>query len=177
MALPPLPASNTPRYKLKYSVGGFAHTMTMRVSSGILASSASSAYASLLAAMAPTCWNITVQGLEFAELGSDVFNPRSYDGAPSFGLGTGGAEQSIRAASLVGRTTGGRKVRVFVYGYKLEEGGNARTTTTENGDIASVVTLMNTFTEHFLAIDGLIPTWRNYVNLDHNDHWVAQIRG
>lgn len=177
MPISALPASNTKRYKLNYEVGGLQHSVIMRVGNAVTDSTASNAFSTLLSLITDELWSLTVLGMEVAVSGSDIFNPATYSGDTAFGLGAGGLEESVRAASFTGRTATGRKSKFFIFGYKLETSGNARTTSAENGDIDAAVGELNSSAGVWLAIDGTQPVWHAYVNIDHNDHWVQKIRG
>jgi hypothetical protein len=78
---------------------------------------------------------------------------------------------------MTGRTFGGHKSRISIYGYKLGGQGDYRIDITENVGIANLVTYLNGATGFALAIDGSQPVWHNYGNAGLNDHWVKKHRG
>lgn len=177
MALPPLPAFNTNRYKLQYTIGGLNHEVQNRVGPAVDSAGASAAFNQLLTRLSSGLWEITVTGMTFAAAGSDIFNPSTYTGGTVFGSGAPEPEGAIRTIGFVGRTSGGRKARHFVYGWKLNFNDNMRITRAESAIVANWLDDLATYAAQWLAIDGLKPVYRQYANIDYNDHWQQVIRG
>lgn len=177
MPLPPLPPNNTSRYKLQYVTGNIAHELQNRTAVGITAAAASSLFVSVLTAISADLWSLTVTGMTFAPAGSDIFNPVTFTGTTAFGLGSPSLEESIRSLSVVGRTTGGRKVKFLLFGFKGNKTDNMRITPAENANVGNMLGQIAAASSQFFAIDGLKPIYASYVNVDYNDHWQRFIRG
>jgi len=173
-----LPPSNTVRYFLDYTVNGIEHTIQMRVGAGATDGGASSSFSAFLATLSPNFYLINVIGMRKANLGSDVTNPVTYTGTTSFGSGTA-SDNLARAAflSFVGRSTDGRRVRIFVYGTKITAEGDYRVDVSEAAEVDSAVFLLNSATGVFLTISGLQPVWKAYANEGVNAYWQRRSRG
>jgi len=92
------------------------------------------------------------------------------------GAGAGGPEQNVRSISFVGRTGGGHKARVFLYGYGAATADNMRVTTVERAEVAAAIARINGYLHLFVAIDAIKPTYNGYVNINYNKHWTKVIR-
>jgi hypothetical protein len=176
MPLTPLPPSNTTRWRLHYSCGGLNHFWVIRTTAAVTNASVSTAFDDLLTALTTELYAITILGLDFAVSGSNIFNAATWTGAASYGSGVPSLEQATRNISFIGRTTNGRKARMFLYGFKQNFNNNMRVDTTENAALATCLAHLATYNLYFLGIDGLKPVYKNYVNVGYNDHWTKQVR-
>lgn len=80
-----------------------------------------------------------------------------------------------------GKGSGGSKTSfsIFSLGYFLEKSSvkNFRVTPDEDGvPFTSLVALTELGGRQLCAIDGTPVVWRRYINVKHNDAWVADIR-
>lgn len=178
MAVLPLDPANTARWRLIYSVGGHQHAMQMRVdATNPSQSTVEQGYQLLLTDLSITLWAVTFVRLEFAAVGSNIFNPVTSTLTGTIaGSGAPGQEQSIRQISFVGRSITGRKNRVFVYGYKDDLTDNMRITPAETAEVAAAINRINGFLHLFVGIDSVKPTYNQYVNVNVNKYWTKQIR-
>lgn len=170
----PLPPSNTPRFRIHYGGGGEEHTFQMRsnqspASIGIAANA-------FLSALSPAIFSIVIQFVEFAPAGSDIFNPvvTGIEGN-LYGVGASPIANLAWAWNFIGRTTGGRRVRVAVFpaqilalNYRAEAGENAAIDAARNSLVANSLS--------WLGIDGIVPVWKTYANVKPFDHWVKVLR-
>lgn len=179
MAVLPLDPANTARWRLRYSVGGHEHTMLMRVdATNPSQSTVEQGFTLLLGDLTLQLWTITFVRLEFASVGSSIFNPVTTTLTGTLaGSGAPGQEQSIRQISFVGRTITGRKNRVFLYGYKDDLTDNMRITPAETAEVGTAINRINGFLHLFVGIDSVKPTYSAYVNVNVNKYWTKQIRG
>jgi len=181
MPLPPLPASNTKRYKLLYVVGGVQHSLIARCSSAQTDGNALGFFNSQFAGVSGSLGNnVTWVGVDVALQGSDVFNPVS-GWSPL--TGTGGSPTAPidgpRAMCFPGRTVGGRKSKVFLFGltsdfqtpatYELDP-------LPGTGGIANFHSVLVSSSDFYLAIDGLKPVWYLRSTVKVNDHYVGLLR-
>ena len=173
----PLPPSNTIRYFLDYTVNGLEHTIQMRVGPGATDGGASGSFSAFLAALSPNLYALSVVGMRKANLGTDVTNPVTYTGTTSFGSGTA-VDNLARAAflSFIGRSTDGRRVRVFVYGTKITSEGDYRVDTGEAAEVADAIDVLNGASGVFLSISGLQAIWKAYANEGVNAYWQRRAR-
>lgn len=175
MPLPILPSSNTKRYKMTYAVEEDVHSMTARAADSLSDSGANAHFVALFAALSGVLGpNVTWLDLSVAATGSDVFDST---GTWTPATGTGEAVSELdqpRAVCFPGRATGGRKVRVFVFGV----GSNYITPDSyaENPLVTPQFQgfqgLLNSQTDMWLAIDGVKPVWYFRATVKGNDHWI-----
>lgn len=179
MPLTPLPADNTKRYKMLYTVGPNNHSITSRCSSGQIdgvAVSHMQAVAAVLASFVGD--NVTYQGVEVALLGSNVFNPV---GGFTPVVGTAATVTAVnfpRAVGFAGRTTGGRKSKCFLYGpgngYVFVAAYEEDPLTTSQ--LQGFQGLLNSQSDFWLGIDGIKPSWYFRCTQKTNDHYVDKAR-
>ncbi len=179
MTLPVLPASNTKRYKLLYTVGPHLHSNTSRCSSAQDDATAVGHFSACAAALASWAGdNVNWLGVEVALEGSDVFNPV---GGFTPVVGTAATISAVnypRAIGFAGRTTGGRKSKVFLFG-----AGNAyvfvgayKEDPLTTAQLQGFQGLLNSQGDFWLGIDGVKPTWYYRCTQKTNDHQVDRAR-
>jgi hypothetical protein len=149
--------------------------MTARCSSGQIDSQAITYFNACFAALQSSLGtNTTWAGVQVALQGSDVFNPIAGWTPVS---GSGAIVQPVdtpRALSFVGRTSNGRKSRVFVFGVT----SSFVTPPTYEQDPLTTAGfqgfqgLLNSQNDFWLGIDGVKPVWYFRVNVKTNDHYV-----
>jgi hypothetical protein len=170
----PLAPSNTPRYRFHYTVIANQHSLQLRSNGSPL--EIGGFFNAYMLAFATEIFITTLDFVEWAPAGSDIFNPvlTAFDGV-SWGAGLGGAENVPWAYTFIGRTAGGRRVRLNQYGAKTLS-SNYRTTPGETAQIDAVINLLQGLPTHLLGIDGLVPVWKSYANNQVNDHWIKAVR-
>jgi len=170
----PLPPSNTARYRFHYTILGFQHALQLRSASS--PASIGGFYNAFMSALSTNIWNTVFDFAEWAPSGSDIFNivTTGFEGN-LYGGGAGALEFVPWAYTFIGRTAGGRRVRLTQFGAKVLS-SNYRTTAGEDANIDNVVALLNGQPTQLLGIDGLIPVWKTYANNQVNDHWVKEVR-
>ena len=175
MPLTPLPASNTKRYKLTYTVEEDQHSLTARCSSAQTDGQALTNFGLMFADVAASLGsNVAWTQLEVALEGSDIFNVVSGWSALT---GTGGAVSELdqpRSFCFAGRTNTGRKSKAFLWGI------DSAYVTPDVYSMTPIVTAtladfrdhLNSMTDFWLGIDGVKPTWYDRYTVKVNDHWV-----
>lgn len=172
-----LPQSNTMRWWLVYTVNSTQHRMMCRTADGVTAAQMNTIFNSLLNNITTGINAITPLNLEFANKGSNVRNTAVWTGAASYGTGTeAGNDGRARTASFVGRSSDGRKARLFIFGLKPFSEGDYRIDTSEGVAVANVVSFLNGASGVFFSISGTQPVWKGYANIGYNDHWIKQYR-
>jgi hypothetical protein len=123
------------------------------------------------------CIASTITSVERALIGSNVFNPEPGSGmlGTTFGSGSGNVNSDARAIGFVGRSSDGRRTRLFLFGYGSDD-PNFRILPSENPNVGTVVTAFNDPDVPLLTISGLAPVFNNYANVKPNDHWVKKGR-
>jgi len=167
-----LPASNTERWFLQYSVGGHQHTMMMRTEEGTSSTDVSDAFDEFLTQIAPGASLITIVGLEVAAVNSDVRNPSVWGGDATYGTGTPPAGYDPVELTFTGRTTGGHKARVSFFGYDGSIPDDFRLGAGDDANVDAARATLSANPGRWIAIDGLSVIWHPYANVGFNDHWV-----
>jgi len=175
MPLTPLPADNTKRYKLIYTVEEDTHSMTARCSSSQTDANAITYFADLFAPMEDALGsNVTWANLEVALEGSNVFNVVGGWTPLVGGSDPVNEVDQPRSLCFSGRTTGGRKTKVFVYGvtsaFATPDSYAQDPLTTASFE--GFQGLLNSQSDFWLGIDGIKPTWYFRLTVKPNDHWV-----
>lgn len=144
-------------------------TMQFRTDSFTSESAARASIAGFISVLLPFVYT-TVQfyGLRYASLGSNVSNPIAWSTLVGTAGGVLAQENYPRYVGWVGRTTGGRRVRLYLYGaasivtpdYRLNDG--------ESGVADAGMDYLNSSSSVFTAIDNLRPVWKNYANQGYN---------
>jgi len=172
-----LPANNTRRYFFHYGTAMHNHTMAIRASDAV-------SEADVVAAVGDFLFNLTSLFSACVGIGCDIQNAGDTFSVPSsngdwaaLNWGSGGAslETDSRCLNFQGRTSGGHKARLGVFGYKSDV-SEYRLTESESAAVAAAVGTLNGSGGVFVGIDGLAPNWYGYGNIKANDYWVRQAR-
>lgn len=173
----PLPASNTKRYFLDYSVAGEEHTLVMRVGDATTDSLAAAAYEAFLNAFGTSILTLTVSGMRVAANGSNITLPAVYGETTTFGTGTGTTADTANYYGFVGRSTAGRRARISLFGAAINRlNGDYRAEAGASTNLDAVVDWLQSNPSYFRAIDGLGVNWKDYTNLGINAYWRNEIR-
>jgi len=172
-----LPANNTDRLFLHYSNAVHEHTTIIRVPEGANLSTCVDEWESVLTTLTGAFVASVGIGVDFQAAGTNFSVPFTDSDWSSFSWGSGTAVVTSDGVQMnfQGRSAGGHKSRVGVFGYKNDV-SNWRLTEGEAASIGTAVGILTDSTNGFYAIDGLKPTWYAYVNLKYNDYWVRQGR-
>lgn len=170
----PLAPSNTPRFRVHYTNAGVQHAFQMRSSSSPAAVGA--AANAFLTALNVSLYLITIDFVDWAPSGSDIFNPvvTGIEGN-TYGAGVPPEVNKAVAINFVGRTSGGRRVRVAVFGatgFAL----NYRASAGEVPSVDAAISVLQASTNEFRGIDNIGPIWKTYANFKSWDHWVKELR-
>jgi len=172
-----LPANNTDRLFLHYSNALNEHTTIIRCPPGANLATVVDEWESVLTELTGAFVATNGTSADFQAAGDNFSTPYSGSDWSSFSWGSGTAVVTSDGVQMnfQGRSAGGHKSRVGVFGYKNDV-SNWRLTEGEAASIGTAVGILSTSTNGFYAIDGLKPTWYAYVNLKYNDYWVRQGR-
>jgi hypothetical protein len=162
-----------------YVVGGTQHTMLSRSSSAQNDGVAAAHFQALANSLQVTMGtNVTFVGVEVAAQGSNVFNPI---GGFTPVTGTAGAVAPVdfpRAVCFPGRTTNGRKTKVFLFG--VSSAYVTPATYEEDplvkAEFQGMQGLLNSQSDFWLGIDGVKPSWYFRCTVKTNDHYVDAAR-
>lgn len=170
----PLLPSNTARFRINYSAVGLQHSHQVRSTASPAA--VGTFVAALHNALNNTMFIHTITSVDFAASGSDIFNPvtTGIEGT-TYGTGAGAEFNEPWAITFVGRTSGGRRARMAIFGMTTL-GSNYRIGPGEIANVDNAIGVLQAAGANCLAIDGLVPVWRTYANVQVNDHWVKETR-
>lgn len=169
-----LAPSNTVRFKCFYTNLSHQHVLQIRSTNtpGVVGGIIDDIFTALTGSIAST----TIDSVESAPVGSDIFNPvvSGIEGN-TYGISGHPASDAATFWSWVGRTAGGRRIRLFVFGMG-GMGTDYRYNPGEDSHVDNVVAALNTAAGNIIAIDGLQPVWKSYANAGVNDLWVKNLR-
>jgi hypothetical protein len=170
----PLAPSNTARFRFHYSAVTLQHTFQIR--SGASPAAVGTFVGALHTALGNTLFLHTITSVDWAPAGSDIFNPvvTGIEGT-SYGSGAGSDFNEPWALTFVGRTAGGRRARISLFGFTTLS-GNYRVAPGEMANVDAAIAVLQGAGSNCLGIDGLVPVWRTYANVSVNDHWVKEGR-
>jgi len=169
----PLSPSNTKRFYYTYANSVNPHTFVLRVPDGATTADADALVAQLLSAIGGQFSASLITSVEVSAKDSDFRFPiASARLGDTFGTGSASVESDAIAIGFVGRSTAGRRMRLFLFGWIGGLGANYRISSTEMASVGSAITALGSNPLVPLAIDGFPGTWKSYANVKPNDHWV-----
>jgi hypothetical protein len=163
MPLLPLPPNNTARFKVFYTNVGHQHDFQVR--NGTASPSALGALLlNLFGAINGMLYATTIDRVEYAPSGSDIFNIVTTGAEGStFGSGAGSTAVAPYFVNFIGRSSGGRRVRLAIFGVTIL-GLDYRFQAGENSEVDAAIAVLRAATTTFFAIDGIRPVWYTYAN-------------
>ena len=171
-----LPADNTARYKVFYDYAGHTHVTQVRAAGVHSPSSFGTWFDGLMQLLSPVLWAVGIVRVEFAPSGSNIFNPvtTGIEGN-TYGSGTPVGLLAPQFVSFQGRSSGGHKWRLSIYGIKPEE-NDFRFELGDNGDVDNAVSYVQSASSFGKAIDGVSPVVYSYANTGFNAYWQRKVR-
>jgi hypothetical protein len=163
MPLTPLPADNTARYKVFYT--NVSHQHDFQVRNGTASPAALGALLlNLFGSINGMLYATTIDRVEYAPSGSNIFNIVTTGAEGStFGTGAGSTAVAPYFVNFIGRSSGGRRVRLAVFGVTVL-GLDYRFQAGENSEVDAFIAILRGEPTTFYAIDGIKPTWYTYAN-------------
>jgi hypothetical protein len=172
----PLNPNSTKRYFYEYQNSQNKHVLMVRASEGATDADVDGDLALLMGDIGGNFVASVFTGATKADAGSDIALPFSSGAVgDSFGTGTAIKQYDATALTFVGRTPGGRRTKVSIFGFKNDL-SEFRMTSAESSDVANAVGHLNSFGFSFIAIDSLTAVWNGYADIKANDHWVKKAR-
>lgn len=170
----PLPPNSTPRFKVLYTQLGVQHELQIRSeeSPSVIGTIVTSLFSALTGAIA----SLSIDEVQFAADGSDIFNAvTSGIEGDTFGIGGHPASDAATFWSVIGRTSGGRRVRLYFFGMG-GMGADYRYSAGENATSDALLDALADWPTEIIGIDGLSPVWKSYVNAGVNAHLQRALR-
>jgi hypothetical protein len=178
MPITPLPPSNTKRYFIEQNVAGEVHYIQVRCGPGVTDAGALARFQTDFALLTSQMHDdVSFTNLYVADLGSDIRNPVAgwtpIDGASGSNMPV---ELHPKTLCLRGRSSTGRKVRMFLWGMDpalTEEWKYVPPVPSGLNSFRIAVTGNGNF---YITIDGTPATYRADMTIGINDHWVSNER-
>lgn len=170
----PLPPSNTPRYKVLYTTVFEQHSMEIR--SHISPSALGTLVNDFMTAIGASALVATIDEVQFAADGSDIFNAvtTGIEGN-SYGTGAGYDAQTAWYYSWIGRSSDGRRVRLYRFGAS-SLGNDFRFGRGEGTGLDAATDVLVAAGADIVTIGDLQPVWKFYINAGVNAHWQKAVR-
>lgn len=175
-----LPVSNTARFYLDYSDGINQHTLVCRYNSPVSTPrGAGDAVHDLLVNIADAFTTITVLGARNSPKNSTLSFPVEWNGLPAYGGGAMIGRNAPRQFLLLGRSPGGRRMRLFLFGYEGDTPDNFRMARSAGNVVDDALISIETWQGdgYWLAIDGQVPAMYAYADFNYNNHFEKIARG
>lgn len=174
----PLAPNSTARVFVDYTVAGHQHTLQCRFDAPNTPSDCLPVIGDFLTAFGNQLYASTLVGVRYTVAGGTVSSPFSAVGMPtSWGSGAATGNESAQYYDFIGRTTGGRRVRVSVFGaVNVSVNDVFRIPISGNPPWSDALDVLEAAEGVFIGIDGLQPYWHPYVNTGINAYWRNQIR-
>ena len=172
----PLPHNNTAIYYVDYATGVVEHTFEVRYDGAVSPASFGTFVNSFLSTVGDLTCALTVNRVRSQAEGS-LFSFPVTTGIEGnvYGTGVGAIDQYASSLNFVGRSGGGRRVKLSVFGYD-QSFGDFRLTEADSTVIDDAVILLNASSGLALAIDGIEPVWYPYANVSVNAYWQRNLR-
>jgi hypothetical protein len=118
-----------------------------------------------------------IESVDFAASGSHVSTPVSMPDfvGQTYGSGTGDNIGRTQYINAIGRSGGGRRVRVAFFGTNVND-ETFRFNAGENAQVDAIITALEGNSVDLVAIDGIEPIWKSYMNAGFNAHWQRAAR-
>lgn len=175
----PIPSNNTAVLFVDYQTCGEDHTVQCRFDAPSTVDDAMAAVAAVWGAMDSLLYLCTVTGARVRANGSNITLPVAWPEAATFGSGAGPHQASAYYVDFIGRSPGGRRVRMGFFGAQANADAIAedfRLSSTDSGVVGDAVDILNSADGTCLAVDGLQPIWYPYADIGTNAYWRNRIR-
>lgn len=172
----PLPPENTPRYKVIYQQGPYQHSFEVRCSPSVTPAQFGPWLGTFLTDIGPALFTLTVTEVLYAGDNQTFFNPVNLGLTQTeFGGGAVSVESAPKYLDFVGRSTGGRRTRLALFGYQGPV-SDWRVLSNEDVHVMAAVLDLNSDPDIGLAIDQIKAIWKPYANMGYNSHWQRSLR-
>jgi len=174
----PLPPESTARVYVDYNDGIHSHTLIARYVPPATPADILANIAAIFTILDPVAYAITISGARFSLSGSNVTNPETWPGDPSYGTGAMPAVNAPRQVMWGGKSPDGRLVAWYLFGLNFTTPGNYRFANGAIPEFDDVGDLMQAATANgeFRTVSGQIPLIKTYTNVNFNSYWEAAPR-
>jgi len=175
----PLPSNTTAVLYVDYDTCSEGHTLQVRFGTTSSVSEAMDFVDALLTAMASVMFLHTITGARVRDLGGSVTYPVTWTGATTYGTGAGVHNASAYYMDFIGRSIGGRRCRIAVFGVGFasdDTNDDFRITAGESALVQNCLDALEAGAAVPVAIDGDPVSWHQYANIGTNAYWRNHIR-
>lgn len=171
----PLSPDNTARYKVFYVTNATQHTQEVRTNV-VSPSAMGTLLDAYYTALGSKIYGTTIQEVQFAGTGSNIFNPvtTGIEGNV-YSSGTGIPGETPYYFDFIGRSSGGRRMRFAQFGAKAL-GSDYRYIAGEDANLDAALAVIAGAASAWVAIDGIKPTMKSYINAGVNSYWQRKVR-
>jgi hypothetical protein len=173
----PLPPETTQRFFLDYATANRQHTLMVRTTTPQAATTFSTVMDAFLDAIAPTIYAIVIVGARVAQVGSNITSPIAWGGSAGYGATAEPLDLAPRQLCFLGRSTDGRRMRMYLFGYEGATHGDYRISRSENTDVDAAYNVMEANPSFWASISGNVTTKYEYVDINFNSYWERDLRG
>jgi hypothetical protein len=181
--MPSLPQNSTGRVLVDYLANGRNHTVQFRYAGG---GAPDNTFLESVDDFLISCNPLMPSDWTFLRArqvwqGGTISTPLSFAPTPFAGIRTPQVYELPAFVSFIGRTTGGRRTRIYLLGAGFDPsesggvGADYRIRAAENTSVAAAISTLSG--SPVVGIDGLDPLWYSYVNAGYNAYWQRQARG
>lgn len=174
----PLPDNNTKTYFLDYEGPMGAHTIQMRTTDATADNNAVTVLSQLATFLAEQMYStVTFTGVRVRQRNQNFSLPVSgWESITGELPGTLAQENYPKFVSFIGRSNGGRRVSIQVYGTNLLVTTDYRLSVVEVPWVSTILSFLEPLTGSFLGIDGGQVTWKGYANMGYNAYFQRKRR-
>lgn len=173
----PLPSNSTAVLFVDYETSGEEHTLQIRFTGAATAVTAMDKADAFLTALTGNFMLITILGARQRAAASNVTLPITWTGAATYGSVVGTHSQSAWYVDFIGRSVGGRRVRLSLFGCEeMQDLASFDYRLPATGPWLAALDALRVSDETAVAIDGEEAIWYDYVNIGVNAYWRNRIR-
>lgn len=175
--MPPLPENNTDRLWVQYNSGAGIHEMMFRKITGASKPDFITQVRNFCTALAPLARNTGgFQAARYSTAGTDLSFPEPWTLIAGTNTSAPGVGSRPAYYTFTGRSSGGRKVRIFFFTPYVGLEDDFRR---ELGDVPaldSARTVLVNAPQLIGSIEGIPATWYPYYNVGYNAYWTRRSR-
>lgn len=173
-----LDPANTGRFWLDYTDGHNEHTLMVRYGESATLADVMFSIDLFLTDLSTHLYVLTITGARYSGEGSHVSSPVVWTGAAAYGSGAMPLAFRPKQWCWLGRTTGGRRARWFLFGVSTNVPDNYRELSGSGNAAQDGTTgiLAGQALGVFIAIDKLTPQLANYADVNFNNYWERRSR-
>lgn len=162
---------------LDYSVASETHTAMVRGQEGTTADDLMTVLGDFITAIDGSLFDSVAVGARYREAGSSLTFPVTWTGPSGWGGLSGVHSASAWYLDFIGRSSGGKRVRLAMFGAtNMQDLAEHDYRLPNTGDVGAGIAVLAAASTVLAAIDGNPVTWYTYANTGVNAYWRNKIR-